>query len=120
MIASFVLLAVAVMSVSGGYLALHEPRNWKRTTSLVAAIASIASAGAFVRLVHVYNSRPLAIVTVTSNPLAGLGPWDLLALLLSFVAIVASGLGTKKARILLLIPSILMFSITLLALSSWD
>ncbi|MFZ0285601.1 MAG: hypothetical protein WAL32_10245 [Terriglobales bacterium] len=108
------------MSVRGGYLALREPRLWRRTAGLVASVASIATAVAFVCLVQVYNSRTLAIVTATGNPLAGLGPWDLLALLLSLVAIIASGLGSKKARILLLISSILMFSFTLLALIFLD
>jgi len=118
MITIIVLLAVAVMSVGGGYLALHEPRLWRRAASLAAVVASIASAGAFFRLVQVYNSRSLEIVRVTHNTIAGLGPWDGLALLLSFTAIIAAGLGVNKARIPLLAASLLMFSFTLLALSA--
>jgi hypothetical protein len=120
MITSLVLFAVAVMSVTGGYFALSEPRICRRGASLAAAVASIGSAASFFRLLQVYNSRPLEIVTATHNPLAGLGPWDLLALLLSLTAIGAAGWGASRARMLLLAPGVLMFCLTLLALINWD
>jgi hypothetical protein len=120
MITLVVLVAVAVMSVGGGWLAFRELRGWRRAASLVAAVASIGSAASFLRLVQVYNSRPLEIVTATRNPLAGLAPWDLLALLLGLIAIATAGLGVKRARILLLASGILMFCFTLLVLTEWD
>jgi hypothetical protein len=115
-----VLLAVAVLSVSGGCLAVLEPRMNKRVASIASAAASIASLGCFIRLVQVYNSRPLSVVMATGNPIAGLGPWDLLAMLLGVAAIIASVLGGKKALMPLLASSILMFSYTLLTVSFWD
>jgi hypothetical protein len=120
MITLVVLVAVAVMSVSGGWLAFREPRVWRRAASLVAAVASIGSAASFLRLVQVYNSRPLEIVTATHNPLAGLAPWDLLALLLGLIAIATAGSGVKRARIFLLASGILIFCLTLLVLTEWD
>ncbi len=120
MITLVVLVAVALMSVGGGWLALREPRIWRRTTSLTAAVASIASAGSFLRLLLAYNSQPLELVAATHNPLAGLGPWDLLALLLSLIAIIAAAFGANKTRILLMAPGVLMFCLTMLALSDWD
>jgi hypothetical protein len=120
MITLIVLVAVAMMSVGGGWLALREPRAWSRAASLVAAVASIGSAASFLRLLQVYNSRPLEIVTATHNPLAGLAPWDLLPLLLGLIAIATAGLGVKRARILLLASGILMFCFTLLVLTEWD
>jgi len=120
MITRVVLVAVVVMSVGGGWLALREPRTWRRAASLAAPVASIASAGSFLRLLHAYNSKPLGLVAATHNPLAGLGPWDLVALLLGLTAIIAAGLGANRARILLIPPGVLMFCFTLLALSDWD
>jgi hypothetical protein len=120
MITLVVLVTVAVMSVGGGLLALHEPRIWRRSASLAAAVASIASAGSFLRLLRAYNSQPVGLVLATHNPLAGLGPWDLLALLLSLIAIIAAGLGANRARILLVAPGVLMFCLTPLVLSEWD
>jgi len=118
MITPLVLLAVAAMSVGGGYVAVRGPGGRRRTISLAAAVASIASAGFYIRLLQVYNSRPIEMFS--RNPMAGLGPWDDLAMLLSFAAIVASGLGAKKPRVLLLTSSILMLSYTLLTLGFWD
>jgi hypothetical protein len=120
MITLVVLVAVAVMSVSGGWLALREPRIWRRAASLAAAVASIAAAGSFLRLLQAYNSQPLGLVAATHNPLAGLGPWDLLALLLSLIAIIVAGFGANRDRILLTAPGVLMFCLTLLALTEWD
>ena len=79
MITRVVLAAVVLMSVSGGLLALREPRIWRRAASLLAVVAAIASAGSFLRLLHAYSSQSLGLVAATHNPLAGLGPWDLLA-----------------------------------------
>jgi hypothetical protein len=118
MIASLILLAVAALSVRGGYLALQEPSIKRRTASLVAAVALITSVGAFIRLVHAYNVRPIELFA--RNPMAGLAPWDLLALGLSSAAIIPSVWGVKKARLPLLTSSVLMFSYTLLTLNVWD
>ena len=122
MISLVVLAAVILMSVGGGWLALREPHIRRRAASLVAAVAALASAASFLRLLHAYNSRSLGLVTATHNPLAGLGPWDLLSLLFSWTAIVAAGFGAKRALTLLLLifPGVLMFCFTLLALSDWD
>jgi hypothetical protein len=120
MISLTVLVCVAVMSVGGGWLALREPRIWRRFASLAAAVASIASAGSFLRLLQAYNSQPLGLVAATHNPLAGLGPWDGLALLLSLTAIIAAAFGANRARILLMAPGVLMFCLTLLVLTVWD
>lgn len=118
MITPLVLIAVAVMSVGGGYVAAHEPTLRRRTASLAAAVGSIASGGFYIHLLQVYNSRPIEVFS--RNPMAGLGPWDGLAMLLSFAAIIAAGLGAKKARLLLLTSSSLMLSYTLLTLVFWD
>ncbi len=120
MITRVVLAAVVSMSVCGGWLAMREPRTWRRATSLVTAVAAIASAGSFLRLLHAYSSQSLGLVAATHNPLAGLGPWDLLALLLGLTAIIAAGLGANRVRILLIAPGVLMICFTLLALSDWD
>jgi hypothetical protein len=120
MITRVVLALLVLMSVGGGLLALREPRIWRRAASLVAAVAAIASAGSFLRLLQAYNSLSLGLVAATHNPLAGLGPWDLLALLLGLAAIIAAGLGADRARILLIPPGVLMICFTLLALSDWD
>jgi hypothetical protein len=69
---------------------------------------------------HAYNSQSLGLVAATHNPLAGLGPWDLLALLLGLTAIIAAVLGANRARILLIPPGVLMICLTLMALSDWD
>jgi hypothetical protein len=118
MIGYLILLAVAALSVSGGYFAVQEPCIKKRTASLIAAVALITSVGAFIRLVHAYNVRPIELFA--RNPMAGLGPWDLLALGLSFAAMLPTAWGVKKARLPLLTSSILMFSYTLLTLTFWD
>lgn len=118
MIGYLVLLAVATLSVRGGYLAAQEPCIPKRTASLVAAVALITSAGAFIRMVYAYNTRPIELFA--RNPMAGLPPWDLLALALSFGAIVPSVWGVRKARLPLLASSFVMFSYTLLTLTVWD
>jgi hypothetical protein len=115
-----VLIAVAVASVSGGFLAVRDSRVWNRTANLMAAAALIASEAAFIRLLQVYNSRALGVMIASGNPMAGLGWWGLLALLLSFSAIIAAALGVSKASLLLMPGSILMFSYTLLTLSFWD
>jgi hypothetical protein len=120
MIARVVLVAVILMSVGGGWLALREPRIWKRAASFVAAVAAIASAASFLRLLYAYNSQSLELVTATHNPLAGLGPWDLLALLLGLTAIIAAALGANRARILLITPGVLMICLTVLAVIDWD
>jgi hypothetical protein len=72
MIASLFLLAVAALSMRDGYLAVQEPRIITRTASLVAAVASIASAEAFIRLVHAYNVRPIELFA--RSPMAGACP----------------------------------------------
>jgi hypothetical protein len=115
-----VLTAVAVMSVSGGVLAARDSRVWNRTANLMAAGALIASEAAFIHLIQVYNSRPVGLVIASGNPMAGLGWWSLIALLLSFSAIIAAALGVSKASLLLMPSSILMFAYTLLTLSFWD
>jgi hypothetical protein len=113
-----ILIAVTVTSVSGGYVAVHEPRLSRRVTSFAAPIFSIGSAGAFIRLIHAHNVQRFQVYAL--NPVAGLEPWDLIALLLSLIAITASILGVKKARLLLLASSVLIFSYTLLMLGLWD
>jgi len=120
MIGLLVLIFVVVLSAYGGYLVAREPVSAKRVVSLVAAAVSIASVASFIRLIQVYNSRDLALVTATGNFMAGLGPWDLIALGLSLVAIVLSSLGSKRARIPLLVSAIVMFLQTCFVLSLWD
>jgi hypothetical protein len=115
-----VLLAVIGLGVIGGVLAFLETSLKKRVASLVSALAAIASVGAYIRLVHVYNSRLLSVVIATGNPIAGLGPWDDLALLFGFAAIVGSVLGARKACVPLLISGILASGYALLTLSFWD
>jgi|HubBroStandDraft_2_1064218.scaffolds.fasta_scaffold701238_1 hypothetical protein len=115
-----VLVAVAVMNLVGVWLALREPRLWRRAASLAATVASIAAAGSFLRLLQAYNSRPLGLVVATHNPLAGLGSWDLLALLLSLIAVIAGAFGADRARIPVMVPGILMFCLTLFTLGAWD
>jgi hypothetical protein len=115
-----VLVAVAALSVVGGCLAFLESSLKKRLASVASAVAAIASVGAYIRIVHVYNSRPLSVVIATGNPLAGLGPWDELALLLGAAAIAGSILGARKACVPLLISGILALGYTLLMLSFWD
>jgi hypothetical protein len=88
--------------------------------SLAAAVASIASAGSFLRLLQADNSQPLGFVAATHDPLAGLGPRDLFTLLLSLTAIIAAGLVANRARIFLMVAGVLMFCFTLLAPSDWD
>ena len=115
-----VLLAAAVLGVIGGCLVFLESSLKKRISSVTSAVAAIASVGAFIRLVHVYNARPLSIVIATGNPIAGLAPWDLLGVLFSVVTIVGSLLGSRKALLPLLISGILMLGYTFLTLSFWD
>ena len=120
MITIAVLVAVAVMNAVGGWLALREPRLWRRIASLAAAVAAIAAAGSFLRLLQAYNSQPLGLVVATHNPLAGLGAWGLLALLLSVIAVIAGAFGADRARIPVMVSGILMFCWTLFRLSAWD
>jgi hypothetical protein len=115
-----VLLTVIGLGVIGGGLAFLESSLKKRVASVVSAVAAIASVGAYIRLVQVYNSRTLSVVIATGNPIAGLGPWDELALLLGFAAIVGSVLGARKACVPLLISGVLSLGYTLLTLSFWD
>ena len=115
-----VLLAAAVLCVIGGCLSFLEPSVKKRIASIVSAFATLASISAFICLVHVYNLRSLSVVIATGNPLAGLGPWDDMALLFSVVAIVGSLLGSRKALLPLLVSGILMLGYTSLVVSLWD
>jgi len=115
MIGLWILIGVTVMSAAGGNLAFYSRIPFERIMSLLAAIASIASVACFLLLVRAYNARPIELFA--RNPLGGLGPWDLLALLLSLAAITASTFGGKKARLPLLAASITMFSFTLFTLT---
>jgi hypothetical protein len=115
-----VLIAAAALCVIGGCLAFFESVVRKRVVSIVSAFVTLASIGAFIRLVHVYNSRPLSVVIATRNPLAGLGPWDLMALVFSVVTIVGSFLGSRKALLPLLASGVLMLGYTSLVVSLWD
>lgn len=116
-----VLLAAAVLSVIGGSLAFLDSSLKKRVASVVSAIAALASVGAYIRLVHAYNSTErFRVMVAAGNPVAGLGPWDLLALLLGGCAIVASVLGSRKACLLLLTSGVLAVGYTLLTLAFWD
>ena len=62
-------------------------------------------------MVYAYNTRPIELFA--RNRMAGLAPWELLALALSFGAIVPSVWGVRKARLPLLASSFVMFSYTL-------
>jgi hypothetical protein len=87
--------------------------------SLAAAVASIASAGSFLRLLQADNSQPLGFVAATHDPLAGLVR-GICPLLLSLTAIIAAELVANRARIFLMVAGVLMFCFTLLAPSDWD
>lgn len=120
MIAHVALVAVVVMSVGGAWLALREPRIWRRTASLAAAVASITSAGSFWRLLHAYNSQPLSLCSGYSQP-AG-GPWSVgsASSAASLERDHRCGVGSKQGAHTPDTPRRSMFCLTLLALNDWD
>jgi hypothetical protein len=120
MITYVVLTTVLVMSVAGGSLAFCESHPWRRNMSLAAAVASTASVGSFARLLSVYNSRPLGLITATHNPLTGLAPWDLLVLVFGSAAIFAGMFGAHRPRILLILSGVLMCGFVFLVLTVSD
>lgn len=109
-------LTVAVLGFVGVGLAFFEHRIDKRAASFISGIAALASAPTFLFLLHIYNTTPID----SQHPLSELGLWPLIVLLLSFITIVGSVLGSRKALAPLIIAGVLLAGHVLLTLGAWD